>query len=196
MRSSLTILIIDNFDSFTFNLVHYLEPMVKNVRVLRTNVFQFDDILKTDAVVISPGPGVPADYPQLKSMLLTFAPKKPILGVCLGQQAIAEAWGGTLLNLPEVWHGIARKTQVVIDDVLFRDIPSSFLSGRYHSWVVNEKTLPPEFKVTSRDEEGYVMSLSHKLYPLKSVQFHPESVLTPYGKKILSNWVRWVNTLL
>lgn len=196
MTTALNILIIDNFDSFTFNLVHYLEPMVKKVKVLRTDVFSWDDIKLFDAVVISPGPGVPADYPQLKLMLLEFAFQKPILGVCLGQQAIAEAWGGSLLNLPEVWHGIARETVVVEKDVLFNKLPPSFLTGRYHSWVVDEKTLSSDFLVTSRDKDGYIMSLTHKIYPLKSVQFHPESVLTPDGKKILSNWVSWVDRFI
>jgi anthranilate synthase component 2 len=129
-------------------------------------------------------------------MLLDVAPKKPILGVCLGQQAIAEAWGGSLINLPEVWHGIARETKVVHNDVLYNNIPTTFLSGRYHSWVVDEKTLPNDSIVTARDVDGYIMSLTHKHFPLKSVQYHPESILTPEGEKLLSNWVQWVNKLV
>lgn len=194
--TSLDVLIIDNFDSFTFNLVHTIEPMVKSVKVIRTDVFQTHDIQKADAVIISPGPGVPNDYPKLKKLILRFSSTKPILGVCLGQQAIAEAWGGSLINLPEVWHGIARETIVEVDDVLFRNVSPLFWSGRYHSWVVEEKSLPPEFIITSRDKQGYIMSLAHKHFPLKSVQFHPESVLTPEGKKMLSNWVYWVDKLL
>lgn len=195
MTSNLDVLIIDNFDSFTFNLVHTIEPMVKSVKVIRTDVFQTRDIQKADAVIISPGPGVPNDYPKLKRLILQFSSTKPILGVCLGQQAIAEAWGGSLINLPEVWHGIARETIVEVDDALFRNVSPLFWSGRYHSWVVEEKSLPSEFIITSRDKQGYIMSLAHKHFPLKSVQFHPESVLTPEGKKILSNWVYWVEKL-
>ncbi|MGQ9846113.1 MAG: anthranilate synthase component II [Bacteroidales bacterium] len=196
MASNLDVLIIDNFDSFTFNLVHYIEPMVKSIKVLRINVLQTHDIHKTDAFIISPGPGVPSDYPKLKELILQFSSTKPILGICLGQQAIAEAWGGSLINLPEVWHGIARETIVVADDILFRNVSPLFWSGRYHSWVVDEKNLPPDFIITSRDKQGYIMSLAHKRFPLKSVQFHPESVLTPEGKKILSNWIYWVEKLL
>lgn len=196
MTLNLNVLIIDNFDSFTFNLVHMIEPMVKIVKVIRTNVFTTHDIQNADAVVISPGPGVPDDYPELIEMILKFSNRKPILGVCLGQQAIAVAWGGTLINLPEVWHGIARETIVEVDDVLFRNVSPLFLSGRYHSWVVEEKSLPPEFIITSRDKHGYIMSLAHKQFPLKSVQFHPESVLTPEGKKILFNWVHWVDSII
>lgn len=189
MGKNIRILIIDNFDSFTYNLVHYLEPLVSEVVIVRTDMIKEAAIHLADALVISPGPGLPSDYPQLKRIIYNYSSLKPILGICLGQQSIAETFGGSLINLPQVWHGISRKTQVIEDDILFKGLPKSFLTGRYHSWVVDEKTLPKEFIITSRDVEGYVMSLSHKSLSLKSVQFHPESVLTPYGKEIMKNWV-------
>ncbi len=189
MEKYTRILIIDNFDSFTYNLVHYLEPLVYEVAIVRTDMVKEADIHNADAIVISPGPGLPSDYPQLKKIIYKYSSLKPILGICLGQQAIAETFGGSLINLPQVWHGISRETQVVEDDILFKGLPKSFPTGRYHSWVVDEKTLPDEFIITSRDVEGYIMSLSHKSLPLKSVQFHPESVLTPNGKEMLKNWV-------
>jgi len=195
MVAKINILIIDNFDSFTYNLVHYIEPLVNKVYIKRTDVVSFKDVANADAVVISPGPGLPSDYPILKEIILQYAAYKPILGVCLGQQAIAEAFGGRLFNLPEVWHGIARETIVVHDDVLFYDIPKQFKSARYHSWVVDEQNLPDDLIITSRDIDGFIMSLAHKAYPLKSVQFHPESVLTRHGKKIIKNWIYWLKQL-
>ncbi|NSW44494.1 MAG: aminodeoxychorismate/anthranilate synthase component II [Bacteroidales bacterium] len=195
MFAEINILIIDNFDSFTYNLVHYFEPLVNKVNIKRTDVVSLLDVENADAIVISPGPGLPSDYPILKEIILNYAAQKPIFGVCLGQQVIAEALGGKLFNLKEVWHGIARETIVVQDDILFYDIPKQFKSARYHSWVVDEQMLPDELLITSRDVDGFIMSLSHKVYPLKSVQFHPESVLTPYGKKIIKNWVTWLKEI-
>jgi len=195
MFVEINILIIDNFDSFTYNLVHYIEPLVNKVNIKRTNQVSLLDVENADAIVISPGPGLPSDYPVLKQIILNYAAHKPILGVCLGQQVIAEALGGKLLNLKEVWHGIARETIVVYDDILYNEIPRRFKSARYHSWVVDEKMLPDELIITSRDVDGFIMSLTHKVYPLKSVQFHPESVLTPNGKKMINNWVSWLKEI-
>lgn len=189
------ILIIDNFDSFTYNLAHYLEPLIEEVVIERSDVVKEASIIDADALVISPGPGIPSHYPEIKRIVYKYSSIKPILGICLGQQVIVETFGGALINLRQVWHGISRETQVVEDDILFKGLPKHFLTARYHSWVVDEKTLPNEFIVTSRDVEGYIMSLSHKRLPLKSVQFHPESVLTPYGKEMLKNWVNYIYSI-
>jgi len=185
MNSALNILVIDCFDSFTFNLVHYIEPLVNNVYVVRVNKIENKLILKSNAIVLSPGPGIPSDYPMLKDIILKSG--KPILGVCLGLQAMVEAFGGKLMNLPYVWHGIARETIVDNNEPLFKNLPNKIYTGRYHSWIA--KNIPECFKVTAIDYEGFVMAISHKTFPLKAVQFHPESILTQYGKQIIKNWV-------
>lgn len=181
------ILVIDNYDSFTYNLVHYLEAIGCEVIVKRNDQFQLEDLEVFHKIVLSPGPGLPDEAGMLKEVITRYAPSKSILGVCLGQQAIAEVFGGTLINLEEVYHGRATTVRVIKDDLLYKDIPKEFSAGRYHSWVVHTN-LPGDLEVTAVDENGQIMSLRHKTHDVRAVQFHPESILTPYGKKILENW--------
>ena len=182
------ILVIDNYDSFTYNLVHYLEELGCEVIVKRNDQLTLEEVDAFDKIVLSPGPGIPDEAGLLKEIIATYAPTKSIFGVCLGQQAIAEVFGGTLINLDEVYHGIATTINIIKDDILFEGIPNEIEVGRYHSWVVNPQ-LPDVLETTSVDENGQIMSLRHKTYDVRAVQFHPESVLTPYGKKMLENWV-------
>jgi len=183
------ILVIDNYDSFTYNLVHYLEDLDCEVTVYRNDEFDIDEISVFDKILLSPGPGIPDEAGLLKAVIAKYAPTKSIFGVCLGQQAIGEVFGGTLSNLDKVYHGVATLVKTVVDDeLLFEGLGNEFEVGRYHSWVVNTD-LPDVLEATSFDENGQVMSLRHKTYDVRGVQFHPESVLTPNGKKMLENWV-------
>jgi anthranilate synthase component II len=185
------ILVLDNYDSFTYNLVHYLKELSQQtVDVFRNDEISLESIAHYDKILISPGPGVPDDAGITKAMIKKYAPSKSIFGVCLGCQAITEVYGGRIINLTEVFHGVATYMKVTdLDDRIFIGIPENFTAGRYHSWVVEESTLPSELKITARDDEGLIMALSHKTYDLKGVQFHPESVLTRYGKQMLANWL-------
>ena len=184
------ILVIDNYDSFTYNLVHYLEDLDCEVTVYRNDEFDIDEISIFDKILLSPGPGVPDEAGLLKEVIRKYAPTKSIFGVCLGQQAIGEVFGGTLSNLDKVYHGVATLVKTVVDDeLLFEGLGNEFEVGRYHSWVV-DANLPDVLEATSFDENGQVMSLRHKTYDVRGVQFHPESVLTPNGKKMLENWVK------
>ena len=183
------ILVIDNYDSFTYNLVHYLEDLDCEVVVKRNNQLTLKEVDAFDKIVLSPGPGIPDEAGLLKEIIAEYAPTKSIFGVCLGQQAIAEVFGGSLINLDEVYHGIATKIKVVKDDVLFDGMSKEIEVGRYHSWVV-DPNMPEVLEVTSVDENGQIMSLRHKNYDVCAVQFHPESVLTPQGKQILENWLK------
>ncbi len=184
------VLVIDNYDSFTYNLVHYLEDLDCEITVKRNDKLALEEVETFDKIVLSPGPGIPDEAGLLKDIIKQYAPTKSILGVCLGQQAIAEVFGGLLINLEEVYHGVATKVTTCVDDeVLFKGMDKTFEVGRYHSWVVNEN-LPEVLEATSYDENGQVMSLRHKIYDVKGVQYHPESVLTPNGKQILENWVK------
>tara|TARA_R110000868_G_scaffold220257_3_gene471404 strand:+ start:1863 stop:2540 length:678 start_codon:yes stop_codon:yes gene_type:complete len=183
------VLVIDNYDSFTYNLVHYLEDLKCDVTVVRNNKLSLDDVEPFDKIVLSPGPGIPDEAGLLKPIIKRFAPTKSILGVCLGQQAIAEVFGGTLINLENVYHGVATKVTITVDDEsLFKGLEKEIEVGRYHSWVVSPD-LPDVLEATSFDENGQIMSLRHKVYDVKGVQYHPESVLTPNGKQILKNWI-------
>ena len=182
------ILVIDNYDSFTYNLVHYLEELECEVVVKRNDQLTLEEIDAFDKIVLSPGPGIPDEAGLLKPIIEKYAPTKSIFGVCLGQQAIAEVFGGSLINLKEVYHGIATKINITKDAVIFKDIPKEIEVGRYHSWVV-DTNLPDVLEATSIDENGQIMSLQHKEYDVHAVQFHPESVLTPQGKKMLENWL-------
>jgi len=183
------ILVIDNYDSFVFNLVHYLEEFSNEVTVVRNDEIELNLISQFDALLLSPGPGVPDEAGKLKEIITQFAAKMPILGVCLGQQAITEVFGGKLKNLSKVYHGVATKIKVTdSSEVLFQGLDAELEIGRYHSWVVHQD-LPECLLATSVDEEGNIMSLRHKEYDLRAVQFHPESVLTPSGKKMIQNWV-------
>lgn len=183
------VLVIDNYDSFTYNLVHYLEELDCEVTVMRNDKLTLDDVLPFDRLVLSPGPGIPDEAGLLKPIISTYASSKSILGVCLGQQAIAEVFGGSLINLKEVYHGVSTRISTLVEDeILFRGLPKELEVGRYHSWVV-QKDLPTELEATSIDENGEIMSLRHKEFDVRAVQFHPESVLTPYGKQMLKNWI-------
>ena len=183
------ILIIDNYDSFTYNLVHYLEDLDCEVTVKRNDKLTLDEVDNFEKIILSPGPGIPDEAGLLKANIQRYAPTKSILGVCLGQQAIAEVFGGTLENLDTVFHGVATNVTLSVDDeILFEGLDKTFEVGRYHSWVVNAN-LPDTLEATSFDENGQIMSLRHKVYDVRGVQYHPESVLTPNGKQILKNWV-------
>jgi len=185
------ILLIDNYDSFTYNLFHYLEELSDDeVHVIRNDELVLNQLDEYHSIVISPGPGLPATSGNLMNFLEKFAHSKKILGICLGQQAIAEHFGMQLKNLTQVVHGKAKKIKVVSDqDVLFNNLPTTFNVGRYHSWVIEPSSLSPDFEVTSVDDDSNIMSITHKSLPIMAVQFHPESVLTEYGKEILKNWL-------
>ncbi len=183
------VLVIDNYDSFTYNLVHYLEDLGCTVTVKRNDQLTLEEVDAFDKIVLSPGPGIPDEAGLLKEIIAKYAPTKSILGVCLGQQAIGEVFGGTLINLDEVHHGVATQIKIIKEDPIFAGLPKEIEVGRYHSWVVNPD-LPEVLEATSVDENGQVMSLRHKEYDVCAVQFHPESVLTPEGKKILENWLK------
>jgi len=185
------ILVFDNYDSFTYNLVQMIkEQSNATVEVFRNDEIPLEAIEAYDKILLSPGPGIPSESGLLLPLIKTYAATKSILGVCLGQQAIAEAFGGSLTNLSKVYHGIATPVELIGASNLFEGLPKTFQVGRYHSWVVNEKDLPAELKVTSKDAEGYIMSLEHTSYDVKGVQYHPESILTPEGAKIIGNWLK------
>lgn len=183
------ILVIDNYDSFTYNLVHYLHDLNCKVTVKRNDKLSLDEVNEYDKILLSPGPGIPDEAGLLKDIISRYAKSKSILGICLGQQAIAEVFGGSIENLDRVYHGVATTIQLVNnDDALYKDIPKNIEVGRYHSWVVS-KDLPDELIITSVDNNGEIMSLKHKEFDVRAVQYHPESILTPKGKQILKNWV-------
>jgi anthranilate synthase component 2 len=182
------VFVIDNYDSFTYNLVHYLEELGCEVIVKRNDQFKLDELEEYNLILLSPGPGIPNESGLLKASIKRYAKTKKILGICLGQQAIAEVFGGSLINLDEVYHGISTPVTISEEDVLFEGLPKTFEVGRYHSWVV-QTPLPKELIPTSFDQDGQLMSLRHKIYDVRAVQYHPESVLTPNGKKILENWI-------
>ncbi len=185
-----TVLVIDNYDSFTYNLVHYLEDLGCTVTVKRNDRLSLEEVEVFDKIVLSPGPGIPDEAGLLKAIIAKYAPTKSIFGVCLGQQAIGEVFGGSLINLDKVYHGTATQIKIIKEDIIFKGLPQEIEVGRYHSWVVNPFDLPDVLEATSTDENGQIMSLRHKEYDVRGVQFHPESVLTPEGKKILKNWLQ------
>ena len=186
----LKILVIDNYDSFVYNLVHYLEELDCTVTVKRNDQLDLNEVEQYDKILLSPGPGIPDEAGLLKEIIKQYAPTKSMLGVCLGQQAIGEVFGGNLTNLDKVFHGVATSaTQLVADEPLFKNIKKEFEIGRYHSWVVSSENFPVDLEITSLDQNGQIMSLRHKHYDVRGVQFHPESVLTPEGKKMIKNWV-------
>lgn len=183
------ILVIDNYDSFTYNLVHYLQDLDCDVTVKRNDKLNLKEVKEYDKILLSPGPGIPDEAGLLKPIIEHYASSKSILGICLGQQAIAEVFGGRIENLDTVYHGVATKVlRTNPDEVLYKDLPDTLEVGRYHSWVVSKK-LPDDLIATSVDENGEIMSLKHKEFDLRAVQYHPESILTPHGKQILKNWV-------
>jgi len=185
------ILVFDNYDSFTYNLVHLIEKVMDcDLEVHRNDKIALKDIGRFDKIVLSPGPGIPSEAGILLDVIKEYAPKKSILGVCLGQQAIGEVFGGTLINLDKVFHGVATPVDILNEEILFKNIPRKFNVGRYHSWVVSDKNFPDVLEVTAKDEFGNIMALRHKTYDVRGVQFHPESVLTEYGEQIISNWLK------
>ena len=183
--------LIDNYDSFTFNLVHYLEELNCDVVVLRNDEFEIEELQSFDAIILSPGPGIPSESGLLLEVIKTYASTKKILGICLGHQAIGEAFGATLVNLDTVYHGVS--TTITITDTtdsLFSNLPQQIEVGRYHSWAINPTNFPEVLEVTSASKNGEIMSIRHKYFNVKGVQFHPESILTPFGKTILANWIQ------
>ena len=186
------ILVFDNYDSFTYNLVQMIEQIMgEKVEVFRNDQIELVEIEKYDKIVLSPGPGIPSEAGILLELIKKYAPTKSILGVCLGQQAIAEAFGGSLINLTEIYHGVATSAQTIKKEaMLLRDLPQNLEVGRYHSWAVNPEDFPEELEITSVDENGMIMSLQHKTYDVHAVQYHPESILTPDGRKIIENFLK------
>jgi anthranilate synthase component 2 len=184
------ILVIDNYDSFTYNLVHLINELGFEAVVWRNDKFALEDVAAYDKILLSPGPGIPEEAGLLLEVIKTYAPTKSIMGVCLGQQAIAEAFGGGLLNLGRPMHGIATPITVIDkNELTFKDCTEPIEVGRYHSWVVNTADLPDSLVVTSTDKDGQIMSLRHQALDVRGVQFHPESVLTPQGKQMMKNWL-------
>lgn len=185
------VLIIDNYDSFTYNIAHYVEQFASLCHVIKIDEIEFKTIEQYDKIILSPGPGLPSERPLLKKIIEAFYKTKPIFGICLGHQAIAEFFGCQLFNMPEVHHGIAKKSQILCNDYLFEHLPKTFHTGRYHSWAVNANEFPEALKITIEDlENKTVMAISHKKLDIKGVQFHPESVLTEHGLKLIENWVK------
>ena len=201
----MAILVFDNYDSFTYNLVHLVEKIThQKVDVFRNDQITLEDVNQYDKIILSPGPGIPEEAGLLLPLIKQYAATKSILGVCLGHQAIGQAFGGTLTNLSSVYHGVATPIQIgswqlAVDGntkqrssnnaQLFKDLPKEIIVGRYHSWVINEENFPDELEVTARDENNFIMALQHKTYDVQGVQFHPESILTPDGEKIMRNWL-------
>src|SRR5437868_3097736 len=202
MSNNLRILVFDNYDSFTYNLVHLVEKILhQKVEVHRNDQIPLEKVKDFDKIILSPGPGIPSEAGLLLPLIKEYASSKSILGVCLGHQAIGEAFGGKLINLSQVYHGIATPIRILGEQSngkngshrtgnVFKDLPTVFEAGRYHSWIVSEENFPDELSITARDENNYIMALQHKKYDVTGVQFHPESVLTPLGEKILSNWLK------
>ncbi len=181
--------IIDNYDSFTFNLAHLLKELGAEVDVVRNDQFELPTLERYDKIVLSPGPGIPSEAGLLLDVIRTYAGRKPMLGVCLGHQAIGEVFGAKLENLSEVYHGIATDCEHFSNDTIFNGVPTHFEVGRYHSWVVSKEGLPDCLEVTATSPDGNIMALRHKDYPIHGIQFHPESVLTPLGRQIVKNWL-------
>ena len=184
------ILVFDNYDSFTYNLVQIIEQIMgEKVEVLRNDQIPLEDIEKYDKIILSPGPGIPEEAGILLEVIKKYAPTKSILGVCLGQQAIAEAFGGSLINLSEIYHGVATESTQIKEHKIFKNLPETLEVGRYHSWAVKPDDFPDDLEITSVDKNGMIMSLKHKTYDVHAVQYHPESILTPKGRQILENFL-------
>lgn len=190
------ILVFDNYDSFTYNLVHLVEKITRvKADVYRNDQIALEKIKEYDKIILSPGPGIPVEAGLLLPLIKEYAASKSILGVCLGHQAIGEAFGGKLVNLSTVYHGVATEVEVrspesEVRSLLFEGLPDRIEAGRYHSWIVSDENFPEELEVTARDDNNYIMGLQHKKYDVQGVQFHPESILTPDGETILRNWLK------
>lgn len=189
------IVVIDNYDSFTYNLVHLVKELGAEVTVYRNDQFKLEDLEEFDKIMLSPGPGIPSEAGLLLDVIKHYAGVKPILGICLGEQAIGEVFGGTLVNLSEVFHGVQTPAHLVESaknrevDYIFNGLHRDILVGRYHSWVVDAESMPDCLETTCVSNEGQVMALRHKELDIRGIQFHPESVLTPDGKKMINNWL-------
>jgi anthranilate synthase component 2 len=183
------VVIIDNYDSFTYNLSHLVKELGAEVTVYRNDKFQLSQLQDFDKIILSPGPGIPCEAGLLLDVIKAYAGKKSILGVCLGHQAIGEFFGGKLTNLSSVFHGVATPANICADDYIFADLEKTIEVGRYHSWVVDTDGFPACLEVTSTSPEGYIMSLRHREYDIRGIQYHPESVLTKVGKTIIKNWL-------
>jgi anthranilate synthase component 2 len=190
-QPALKVLVFDNYDSFTYNLVQIIEKILnQKVDVFRNDEITLEEINKYDKIILSPGPGIPEESGILLDLIKKYAPTKSILGVCLGQQAIAEAFGGKLINLSEIFHGVATTTELVKGETkLFQNLSSGLEVGRYHSWAVDPDYFPEELEITAVDKDGMIMALQHKTYDVHGVQFHPESILTPDGEVIIKNFL-------
>lgn len=185
------ILVFDNYDSFTYNLVHLVEKIIHGkVDVFRNDEIPLEKVKDYDKIILSPGPGIPEEAGLLLPLIKEYAASKSILGVCLGHQAIGESFGGKLVNLSTVYHGVAMPCTFIKDTPLFKGLPRTIDVGRYHSWVVSEEKFPEELEITAVDEHNYIMALQHKNLDVQGVQFHPESVLTPLGETIMRNWIK------
>lgn len=185
------ILVLDNYDSFTYNIVHALKKFTNNIDVFRNDEIALEDVEKYDKILLSPGPGIPDEANLLKPIIEKYAPTKSIFGICLGQQAIGEVFGGTLLNTQEVFHGVQSTIKVIhSDEILFKDLDLNLKVGRYHSWVVSNENFPEDLEITAVGPKGEVMALRHKTYDVRGVQFHPESILTPEGEQMIENWLK------
>lgn len=183
------IVIIDNYDSFTYNLSHLVKELGAEVTVLRNDQFELPQLESFDKIILSPGPGIPSEAGLLLDVIRTYAGRKPMLGVCLGHQAIGEAFGARLENLSDVFHGVATPCRIVADDPLFAGLPATITVGRYHSWVVSKEGFPDCLEITAESEQGQIMALRHRDYGIRGIQFHPESVLTPDGRTMIGNWL-------
>lgn len=183
------IVIIDNYDSFTYNLAHLVKEIGAEVIVVRNNQFELNQLEIYDKIILSPGPGIPSEAGLLMDVIREYAGKKPILGVCLGHQAIGEVFGAKLENLSEVFHGVATEGSQLGNDYIFEGLPNRIIMGRYHSWVLSKEDFPPCLEITAESDEDQIMALRHKKYDIHGIQFHPESVLTPEGKKIIKNFI-------
>ena len=184
------ILLFDNYDSFTYNLVHIVKELgYTDIDVRRNDCIPLDEVAQYDKIILSPGPGIPSEAGLLLPLIKRYAPSKSMLGICLGHQAIAEAFGATLLNLEDVYHGVATPIHIIERDTLFDNLPSTFEAGRYHSWVVENRNLPEDIIVTAIDDNNEIMALKHRYYDVHGLQFHPESILTPEGKKMIENFL-------
>jgi anthranilate synthase component II len=186
------VLIFDNYDSFTYNLVHLVEKIIHTkVDVYRNDMIPLEKVKEYDKIILSPGPGLPKDAGLLLPLIKEYASSKAILGVCLGHQAIAEAFGGQLENLTTVYHGVATRCRLVVGSwPLFEGLPNDIEVGRYHSWVVSRENFPEELEITATDDNNIIMAMQHKKFDIQGVQFHPESILTPPGEHIMSNWLK------
>ncbi len=185
------VIIIDNYDSFTYNIVHYIEQFADSYKVVRNNELKIKDIEKFEKILFSPGPGIPSDLQIMNKVLEKYGKTKSILGICLGHEAIAMFFGATISNLKEVSHGVGKNTLITDKtDYIFSGIPDNFVSGRYHSWVINKNSINNNIIITAMDENDNIMAIRHKTHDIRGLQFHPESIMTPVGLKIIENWVK------